>query len=97
MFAASQVTVPATVGGIIILSGGDVLGAQVAVGRGQVGIRNMDAAKTLWLGGINVDATTHGFDVLPGETFFADDLGAGDAIYGITSAGTITVKVFYQE
>jgi hypothetical protein len=93
-FVGSHVTVNAT--DTVILVGGDPIGNQPAVGRGQCLIRNMDTAKTVFLGGVGV-TPTNGFDLLPGEVAIADDMGVSDTLHGIVASGSAIVAVFYQE
>ena len=58
----------------------------------DVGVRNTGSVKC-WVGGPDVNATTLGFGLSPGEFISFDDLDHTEAIYGLTASGTTTVDV----
>lgn len=86
---ARKVTVTTTA--VLLTQGLGGAGAQ-GISDFSAEVQNTDATITLYVGGSGV-TTAQGFPVLAGATVKLGELGADDALYGITSSGSIDVRV----
>lgn len=55
-------------------------------------LQNIDTAVTIYIGGVDVNGTTLGWDLGPGKTLDIDLSFAND-LYAVTASGTAVLKV----